>query len=292
MPLVNIKPVLAEAKAQKYAVAAFNPVDYSSMRAMVKAAEEVNAPVIIQTSAKTINYYSHEALYGWMQEIAGDSPVPVVLHLDHGKDLDMIRKCIDTGWTSVMIDGSHLPFDENLSETRKVVDWATAANVGVEAEIGQILGVEDDMVVTEEESHLTDPNEAEKFCRELDLSAFAAAIGTAHGYYKGEPKVEFGLIEDINKRTNVPMALHGGTGLSDEVIQRCIALGCAKINISTNLKHVFVDSFVDYHKANPKDYEPLRVIEAQFVALKELFKEKITQFGGANRGAEVLSKVA
>ena len=292
MPLVNIKPVLAEAKTQGYAVAAFNPVDYASMKAMVAAAEEVNSPVIIQTSAKTINYYSHEALYDWMREIAGDSPVPVVLHLDHGKDLDMIKKCIDTGWTSVMIDGSHLPFDQNLTDTRKVVDWATAAGVGVEAEIGQILGVEDDMVVTAEESHLTDPNEAEEFCAELDLSAFAAAIGTAHGYYKGEPKVEFGLIEEINKRTQVPMALHGGTGLSDEVIQRCISLGCSKVNISTNLKHVFVDSFVDYHKNNPRNYEPLAVLGAQFDALKALFRERITQFGGAGRGAEVLTKVA
>lgn len=292
MPLVNIRPVLAQAKEHGYAVAAFNPVDYSSMRAMVKAAEEVNAPVIIQSSAKTINYYSHEALYGWLHEIAADSPVPVVLHLDHGKDLDMIKKCIDTGWTSVMIDGSHLPFEENLEATRKVNDWANAAGIGIEAEIGQILGVEDDMVVTEDESHLTDPAEAEKFCRELDLSAFAAAIGTAHGYYKGEPNVEFGLIEEINKRTEVPMALHGGTGLSDEVIQRCIKLGCAKVNISTNLKHVYIDSFADYHRDNPKDYEPLRVISAQFEALKELFKERITQFGGANKAAEILSKVA
>jgi ketose-bisphosphate aldolase len=218
--------------------------------------------------------------------------VPVVLHLDHGKDMDMIKKCIDTGWTSVMIDGSHMPFEQNLSESRKVVDWATAANVGVEAEIGQILGVEDDMVVEDHESHLTDPSEAEKFCRELDLAAFAAAIGTAHGYYKGEPKVEFDLIGNINSRTNTPMALHGGTGLSDDTIQRCIELGCAKINISTNLKHVFVDSFVDYHRNNPKDYEPLRVLGAQYQALKELFKAKIEQFGGSNRGSEVLSKVA
>jgi ketose-bisphosphate aldolase len=292
MPLVNIKPVLAEAKAKGYAVAAFNPVDYASAKAMVKAAEELNAPVIIQSSAKTIKYYGHEAIYGWMREIAGNSPVPVVLHLDHGKDLDMIKKCIDMGWTSVMIDGSHLPFEQNLAETRKVVDWATAAKIGVEAEIGQILGVEDDMVVSEDESIYTDPNEAEKFCRELDLSAFAAAIGTAHGYYKGEPRVQFSLIEEINKRTKVPMALHGGTGLSDEIIQRCIKIGCAKINISTNLKHVFIDSFADYHRQNPKDYEPLRVLEAQYKALKQLFKEKIAQFGGTNRAPEVLSKVA
>lgn len=292
MPLVNLKPVLREAKAKGYAVAAFNPVDYASMKAMIVAAEELKAPVIIQTSAKTINYYGHAALAGWMQELAGNSPMPVILHLDHGKDLNMIRKCVESGWTSVMIDASDQPFDRNLLLSRQVVDLASAKNVGVEAEIGQILGVEDDMVVREDESHLTDPNEAEKFCRELDLAAFAAAIGTAHGYYKGEPNVAFGLIDEINRRTNTPMALHGGTGLSDEVIQKCIKLGCAKINISTSLKHVFIDSFVDYRKKKPKDYEPLRVLEAQFTALKDLFKAKIAQFGGANRGNEVLSKVA
>jgi len=290
MPLVNLKPVLAEAKAQGYAVAAFNPVDYASMKAMIAAAEELNAPVIIQTSAKTINYYGHAALIGWMRELAENSPIPAVLHLDHGKDLDMIRKCVELGWTSVMIDWSDKPFDTNLATSRQVVELATAANVGVEAEIGQIHGVEDDMVV--EEDYLTDPNEAEIFCRELDLAAFAAAIGTAHGYYKGEPKVAFGLIEEINRRTNTPMALHGGTGLSDEVIQKCIKLGCAKINISTNLKHVFIDSLVDYHREKPNDYEPLRVLGAQYAALKELFKSKIAQFGGTNRGSELLSKVA
>ncbi len=290
MPLVNLKPVLAEAKANGYAVAAFNPVDYASMKAMVKAAEELNAPVIIQTSAKTINYYGHAALVGWMREIAGSSPVPVVLHLDHGKDLEMIERCVDMGWTSVMIDWSDKPFETNLEASRRVVEMASAKNVGVEAEIGQIHGVEDDMVVTE--SYLTDPDEAEAFCRELDLAAFAAAIGTAHGYYKGEPNVRFDLIEEINKRTGTPMALHGGTGLSDEVIQRCIELGCAKINISTNLKHVFIDSFVDYHREKPNDYEPLRVLAAQYEALKKLFKEKIAQFGGEGRGSELLSKVA
>ena len=220
MPLVSLKPVLREAKEKGYAVAAFNPVDYASMKAMVKAAEECKAPVIIQTSAKTIQYYGHRALVEWMREIAEDSPSPVVLHLDHGKDLDMIKKCVEMGWTSVMIDWSHEPFEKNLEVTKRVNEWTNAKGIGIEAEIGQIMGVEDDMVVAEHESHLTDPEEAEKFCRELDLSAFAAAIGTAHGYYKGEPKVAFDLIGEINKRTNVPMALHGGTGLSDEIIQR------------------------------------------------------------------------
>lgn len=290
MPLVNLKPLLREALAHGYAVAAFNPVDYASLKAMITAAEELNAPVIIQSSAKTIQYYGHSAIAAWMAELAGKSPVPVVLHLDHGKDLDMIKKCIDMGWTSVMIDWSHKPFEENLAATRQIVAMATSANVGVEAEIGEIHGVEDDMVV--DAVHYTDPDEAERFCRELDLAAFAAAIGTAHGFYAGEPNVKYDLIGEINRRTRTPMALHGGTGLSDETIEKCIKLGCAKINISTNLKHVFIDSFVDYHKAKPTDYEPLRVLSAQFSALKDLFKEKISQFGGQNRGTDLLSKVA
>ncbi len=292
MPLVNIKPVLAEAKAGGYAVAAFNPVDFATTRAMVEAAEALEAPVIIQISAKTIRYYNHRTIYRWLEDVAADSPVPVVLHLDHGRDMDMIRECIDTGWTSVMIDASNQPFEKNLELTRTVVDWATPANVGVEAEIGEIQGVEEEIIVREEDAHLTDPAEAELFCRELDLSAFAAAIGTAHGYYKGVPNVHFDLIEEINRRTGVPMALHGGTGLSDEVIQRCIALGCSKVNISTNLKHVFVDSFCDYHEQNPTDYEPLRVLGAQYQALVELFKEKITQFGGVGKAPQIMSKVA
>lgn len=292
MPMVNMKPVLREAMEQGYAVAAFNLVDYATTKGIIEAAEELKAPVIAQTSAKTIKYYSHEEIYRWVRDLAADSPVPVVLHLDHCKDFDVIRKCIDTGWTSVMIDASAYPFEKNLELSRQAVEMAAEKGIGVEAEIGQILGVEDDMVVSEEDSHLTDPDEAERFCRELDLAAFAAAIGTAHGFYKGEPDVRFDRIEEINKRTNTPMALHGGTGLYKDTIQRCIELGCAKINISTNLKHVFVDSFVQYHKDNPEDYEPLRVLGAQYEACKELFKAKIAEFGGTNRGAEVLSKVA
>jgi ketose-bisphosphate aldolase len=292
MPLVSLNPVLAAALGDGYAVAAFNPVDFNSMRAMVDAAVETDAPVIIQTSAKTIRHYGHKQLSSWLRLMAADAPVPIVLHLDHGKDLAMIRACIDQGWTSIMIDASDKPFDENLRLTRQVNDWANAAGIGIEAEIGEIGGVEEDLVVDEGSVHFTDPGEAEAFCRQLELGAFAAQIGTAHGYYKGEPNVRFDLIEEINRRTRVPMALHGGTGLSDETFQRCIALGCAKINISTALKHVFVDSVVDRKAAKPKDYEPLNYITTQYEALKALFMEKIVQFGGAGRGAAYLRKAA
>jgi ketose-bisphosphate aldolase len=254
------------------------------MKAIIRAAEEEDAPVIVQTSAKTVRYHGYEALVVWVRELAERSPVPVAFHLDHGKELEMIQHCIAAGWTSVMIDASHLSFEENLAMSRKVTTMAESAGVGVEAELGEIGGVEEEIVVAEEEAHLADPGKAEIFCRELNLGVFAPAIGTAHGVYRGEPKIAFDLIEEIYRRTGTPLALHGGTGLSDETIQRCIKLGCAKVNISTNLKHLFIDGFADYHRENPQDYEPLKVLAAQFECMKNLVREKIRQFGASGKG--------
>ena len=292
MPLVNMKPVLREAMDQGFAVAAFNLVDYGTTKAMIKAAEELNAPVICQTSTKTIQYWSHREIVSWVRTVAEDSPVPVVLHLDHCKDVEMIEACAKAGWTSIMIDASHLPFDENLEISKRVRDIADKYGVGMEAELGQIMGVEDDMHVAEDESVLTDPEDAKRFCDALDLSAFACAVGTAHGFYHGEPNVDFDRIQRINQLTRTPMALHGGTGLSDDTFAKAIARGSAKVNISTNLKHVFVESFVDYHTAKPKDFEPLRLIDAQYKACKDMFHGFIAKFGGGGRADELLKKAA
>jgi ketose-bisphosphate aldolase len=286
-----MKPLLRDAMDNGYAVAAFNLVDYGTTKAMVKAAEELNAPVICQTSTKTIQYWSHKEIVSWVRTVAEDSPVPVVLHLDHCKDIPMIEACAKAGWTSIMIDASELPFEENLEQSKRVRDIAEKYGVGMEAELGQIMGVEDDMVVDESESVLTDPEDAERFCRELDLSAFACAVGTAHGFYHGDPVVDFERIAEINRRTRVPMALHGGTGLSDETFAAAIARGAGKVNISTNLKHVFVQSFVDYHTAKPKDFEPLRLIDAQYKACKDMFGSFIEKFGGKDRGPTFLNKL-
>lgn len=288
MPLVNMKPLLRHAMDNGYAVAAFNLVDYSTTKAMVKAAEELGAPVICQTSSKTINHYSHKEIVSWVRTVAEDSPVPVVLHLDHCHDFAMIEECAKSGWTSIMIDASEFPFEENLARSLRVREIAEKYGVGMEAELGQIMGVEDDMVVDEADSVLTDPEDAKRFCDALDLSAFACAVGTAHGFYKGEPVVDFDRIEAINRLTRTPMALHGGTGLSDETFAKAIARGSAKINISTNLKHVFIDSVDAYRAAKPKDYEPLRVIDAQYQACKTLFHTFIEKFGGTGQGAKFL----
>lgn len=292
MPLVNMKPLLRDAMDNGYAVAAFNLVDFGTTKAMVKAAEELNAPVICQTSAKTIQYWSHREIVSWVRTVAEDSPVPVVLHLDHCKDIAMIEECAKAGWTSIMIDASEYPFEQNLEMSLRVREIAEKYGVGMEAELGQIMGVEDDMVVDEEDSVLTDPEDAKKFCDALDLSAFACAVGTAHGFYHGEPNVDFDRIEAINRLTKTPMALHGGTGLSDETFAKAIARGSAKVNISTNLKHVFVESFVKYHQDNPKDFEPLRLIDAQYKACKGMFGGFIEKFGGKDRAPGFLDKAA
>lgn len=286
MPLVSMTSMLATARREGWAVAAFNPVDYASAKAVVRAAHDLNAPVIAQTSAKTVNYYGAPAIAGWMRELAADTRAPIALHLDHGKDVALIARCIEAGWTSVMIDASDKPFAENLALTQRVLALAAPKGVGVEAEIGEIGGVEEDIAVAEADAHYADVEQSLAFCREVKLAVFAPAIGTAHGVYKHEPRIAWSHLEAIGRGTPTPLALHGGTGLTDEVIRRCIALGCAKINISTNLKHVFIDSFIAAHQADP-GYEPLGVLGAQFAAMKSLVEEKIHQFGGAGKAPRV-----
>jgi ketose-bisphosphate aldolase len=282
MAIETMTRMLRHARTHGYAVGAFNIIDYSSMKAVVRAAEELGAPVIVQTSTKTVNYWGRASLINWFRELAEDSPVPVAIHLDHCKDLDFIKQCLDAGWTSVMFDGSSMPYQENLALTRDVLAMADAAGASVEAELGPIGGVEDDIFVKEVDAHLADPEEAIKFCEGLELGVFAPAIGTAHGIYKGEPKIAFDRIEKIANVTGLPLALHGGTGLGDEVFHRCISLGCAKVNISTQIKHAFIDSFVAYHETH-KEHEPLKPLAAQFDALKQETAEKIKLFGSAGR---------
>jgi ketose-bisphosphate aldolase len=279
-----MKQMLAVARRDGWAIAAFNPVDYASIKAIIQAAAELNAPVIVQTSAKTVKYYSHKTIVGWVREVADSVSIPVALHLDHGKDLKLIERCIESGWTDVMIDASHKPYAENLALTKQVIQMASKKSVGVEAEIGEIGGVEEDIIVAEEQSHHADADQALDFCRAVpELAVFAPAIGTAHGIYKRDPKIEWDVLARIYKGTQTPLALHGGTGLSNEIIQRAIHLGCSKINISTNLKHVFIDGFENYRRSHPAEYEPVKVLEAQFAAMKELCIEKIRQFGGEGK---------
>ncbi len=283
MALENMKGMLSKAAMGRYAVGAFNILDYNSAKAVVQAADELEAPVIIQTSAKTVVFWGCRTLRSWIAELGGTAQVPVALHLDHCKDLDLIRECVNAGWTSVMIDASAKPFEENLALSRQVVAMARPKDVTVEAELGAIVGVEDEIHVKEQDSHLADPAQALDFCTRVQPDCFAPAIGTAHGVYKGEPKLAYDILEKVARSTGVPIALHGGTGLSDEVFRRCIALGCAKVNISTQIKYAFIDGFVGYHNAHNTQYDPLKVLQAQFEEMKKGIAGNIKLFGSAGK---------
>jgi tagatose 1,6-diphosphate aldolase GatY/KbaY len=283
MALENMRAMLAKAAAGRYAVGAFNILDYNSTRAVVQAAGELGAPVILQTSAKTVIFWGCRTLMGWVAELAGRAKVPVAVHLDHCRELDLIRDCLEAGWTSVMIDASARPFKENVALSRQVVEMARPRQVTVEAELGAIVGVEDDLHVKEQDSHLADPAQAVEFCAHVQPDCFAPAIGTAHGIYKGEPKIAYDILEKVAQETRVPLALHGGTGLADEVFRRCIALGCAKVNISTQIKYAFIDGFVGYHNAHSTQYDPLKVIRAQFEEMKKGITGNIKLFGSAGK---------
>ena len=290
MPMVTMKPMLQRAKQAKYGIAAFNMIDYNSARSIVDGAQELDAPLVIQVSVKTIKLWGHKPIANWVRDLANEVDIPVALHLDHCKDLDVIKGCIDAGWTSVMFDGSDLPFDENLAQTHVAYGLATAAGVGLEAELGAIGGTEDDKFVAQDEAILADVDECIRFCRELpELAVFAPAIGTAHGFYAGEPKIAYERLSTINANIDIPIALHGGTGLTDDQFHRCIDSGCSKVNISAMHKRHYIDAFVGLREKQPNEGEPIKFISAQYEALKADVKTMIRIFGSAGKAAHARS---
>ena len=287
MPLVSMGPMLRRARADGYGIAAYNMIDFNSAKSIISGAAELSAPVIVQVSVKTVKHWGYAHVATWARMLAGDAPVPVALHLDHCTDIEVIKRCIDVGWTSVMFDGSALPFAENLEKSSLVYALTEAAGVGLEAEIGAIGGVEDDKVVNDDQSRLADYDECVRFVDAMpNLAVFAPAIGTAHGFYKGEAKIAYDLLERITKAIPTPIALHGGTGLTDDQFKRCISLGCGKVNISTMHKRLFIDGFVGLKAEKPKLEEPLPFITAQHDAMKADVMACIRTFGSAGRAAE------
>ena len=283
MSYVNLRDMLSKASREQYAVGAFNIVDAMTAEAVMRAAQKKRSPVIIQTSAKTVELYGCSGLVATVKSLAEKADVPVALHLDHCKDMRLIRACIEAGWSSVMIDASSLPFEKNLDMTKEVVAMAHPRDVSVEGELGAIVGVEDDIHVKEQDSHLADPQQSLEYVRLTGIDLFAPAIGTAHGVYKGEPKIAFELLERIANDVNVPIAIHGGTGLSDEVFKKCIECGGVKINVSTQIKHVFRDSISRYFQDNPDGYEPVKIFAYLREQTQKVVESFIDKFGSESK---------
>lgn len=231
--LVNSFGMIKTAQQNGYAVPAFNAENMEMIQGILEAAEESKSPVIIQTTMPTVKYITEDLMFAMVNCAASKKSVPVALHLDHCTEFDLVMRALRAGYTSVMIDGSKKGLEENISLTKSVVSAAKPMGVTVEAELGTIGGKEDSISA---EIQYTDPYEAYRFVSETDVDILAVAIGTAHGFYKGEPKLNFDILSQIRQKVDTPLVLHGGSGVPDEKVKKAIALGMSKVNFATELR--------------------------------------------------------
>jgi fructose-bisphosphate aldolase class II len=305
--LVTNKEILSTAKAEGYAVGAFKINNLETLLAVGEASVEERFPPIVAVTPSAIKYAGLEYLVEMVKTATESASVPMSLHLDHGDNVETVSKCIGGGFTSVMIDGSHLNFEENISLTKRVVDLAHPRGAPVEAELGRLTGVEEP-TVEKKEAILTDPNAAKEFVERTDVDALAVAIGTSHGAYKfkAEPKLDFERLKAIGKRVKVPLVLHGASGvpswivekatkygaelggakgIPDEHIKKAISLGIAKINIDTDLRLAFTATIREVLANSPKEFDPRKILGPAKEAIKEVVKGKMRLFGSSGKAS-------
>jgi len=284
MPVVSTKEIVDHAFADGYGVGAFNILDDLSIDAVLAAAEQERAPVILQTSVKTVRAYGRDRLLAVFLAMARDVSVPVSLHLDHCPHRDVITQCLDAGWNSVLFDAHELDVAENLRQTTEVVAEARRHGAHVEGEIEGIVGVEDD-ICSDDPSRLQSLEVAVDFIRTTGVDVFAPAIGNAHGQYKRAPVLDHQRVTDLVEATGVPMALHGGTGLSPDQFKDLISRGCAKVNISTAIKESYMRSALEHLKdAEARNkWDPPTLFAHQRASLVQTAREHIAMFGGSGQ---------
>jgi tagatose 1,6-diphosphate aldolase GatY/KbaY len=274
MPLVTSREILLAAQRNGYAVGAFNVENMEMAQAVVAAAEEARAPVIVQTTSGTLKYAPPEVFAGIVERLARNAKVPVALHLDHGSSLELAKACVAAGYTSLMIDGSLLPYSGNVTLTRSVVE--IARDLPVEAELGTVGGKEDDH---DAKPQYTDPAQAAAFVRETGISSFAVAIGTAHGVYKGIPKLDIDLLAKIREVVSVPLVLHGTSGVPYGQVRACIERGICKVNYATELRITFSDGVKRALAEKPDAFDPKKYLSAGREAVKARVLELIRLCG-------------
>ena len=275
MQEITVLDALREAREHMYGIGAFNIVDYTSARAVVAAAEARKKPVILQTSVGTVQYYGANTLNAMVDSVRRNAKVPVFLHLDHCRSLELAKECVQAGWDSIMIDASAFPLQENIRITREAADYAHTKGVFAEGELGVIEGVEEEICAGK--GDLADYEECLEFVRESHVDFFAPAIGTAHGVYKRKPQLDFELVKMLSKKLKQPLVCHGGTGLTDETFRELIRLGIAKINVSTALKCAYIDASKMYFESE-SGYAPMKMIDLQYTAIREMARRMMTVF--------------
>jgi ketose-bisphosphate aldolase len=286
MAIVNAKEILIKATEKKYAVGAFNVTNLIQMEAVIEAAVEKRAPLIVQTSVKPSQFLKPEVITAIYKTLASEAPIPICLHLDHCTEVDYCKKCADVGYTNIMIDASKQEFEENIRQTKEVVDYSHAkGDISVEGELGTVSGVEDQIAVAEDEAQLCNPDVSLEYVQRTRIDLFAPAIGTAHGVYKSEnPKLDFDRLKEIYDILNgssiqTPIVIHGGTGLKPDTVKRLVSLGGSKFNVSTDLKITLIDSVYEYISNHRDEYNPGKVDNAMKEAIKNNIKSWIDLLG-------------
>lgn len=282
MPLLTVKEILKPV-SPGWSVGAFNVHNLEDVQAVVNGASELQSPVIIMVSESALNYAGAEFIANIVKTAAKKVKIPVALQLDHGKSLDVAKLAIDVGFSAVMIDGSHLPYDENVALTRQVVEYAHKYGCSVEGELGRIGGKEDDLAVRDDDARFTNPLQVERFITETEIDILAPAVGTAHGLYKGEARIDFPRLAEIRQKSEIPLALHGGSDLSDEIITEIMRSGVEKINVGTDLKIAITSGIKEHLLINPSEMEPRKVFGAGREWGQRLVKEKIQFFGSSGK---------
>ncbi|WP_070000948.1 class II fructose-1,6-bisphosphate aldolase [Cellulosilyticum sp. I15G10I2] len=277
MPLVTAEKMLYDAQKGGYAVGAFNVENMEMIIAAVEAAEELRAPIMLQTTSSTVRYASVKQFYANARAMAEQVSVPVAIHLDHGDSFELAMQALREGYTSIMIDGSHYDFEKNIEITKRVVDAAKPNAIPVEAELGKVGGKEDDLEV--KDAGYTDPVEAKEFVERTGITSLAVAIGTAHGFYEGTPKLDIERLKEIKKYVDIPLVLHGASGLSDEDVIKCIKEGICKVNFATELRVAFSDGVKAVLKQNPDVYDPKAYLKVARENVKQLVKNRMIVCG-------------
>lgn len=282
MPLVTTKELLLDAQKNGYAVGAFNVENMEMVQAVVAAAEELNSPVIMQTTPSTVKYAGLDYFYANVKVAAERAKVPVVMHLDHGSSFELAMQALRVGYTSIMIDGSHGSFEDNIAVSKAVADACHPSLVPVEAELGKVGGKEDDLDGGDENPY-TDPQQAVEFVERTGVDSLAVAIGTAHGVYKGTPKLDVERLSDIRKVVEIPLVLHGTSGVPDEAVKECIKRGICKVNYATDLRIAFTKGVNEVFRENPDVFDPKKYNARGREEVKKYVMSKILVCGSDGR---------
>lgn len=271
--VVSSARLMKRAEKENYAIPAFNIDNLESAMAVSEIMHEMRTPVIVQMIPRTLNYGGIAIYPAMMRELMADCPVDYALHLDHGSSLALAKKCVAGGFSSVMFDGSLMPFEDNIKFTKEVTDFALPMDVSVEGELGTIGGKEEGD--TDLEASYTKVSEAEEFVRRTNVSTLAIGVGTAHGVYKGTPHINIERIKEIHAAIDTPLVLHGASGLSDEVLKDCIAAGITKINFATELRQAYTNGIKAEFAKDPEVFDPKNYMRGAIDNIKEVLRHKI-----------------